>query len=697
MRPKILFSLFTPVSKLTGIGPRLTGLIEKLAGPNIIDLAWHLPVGLVKRHQVAALIPGLVDQNIVVVLRIDQHMPSRNRRTPYRIHCMVGNEPLTLVFFNGREEYLRRQLPEGGMRKISGKLEDYNGSYQITHPDHIVKPDETDSIPMFEPVYRLTAGLTNQTFIKAAKQFLPTLPDLPEWNDKTLLAREKWAGWKESLREAHAPKEDADFERDTPARARLAYDELLANQLALELVRRSMKRKPGRPLVGDGKIRQKILNALPFTLTNAQMKALKEIEADIEGPHRMLRLLQGDVGSGKTVVALLAMAQAVEAGAQATIMAPTEILARQHFNAIEPLASKAGLTCLLITGRLKGKKRDAVLEKLASGTVDLVIGTHALFQEDIAFHDLGLAIIDEQHRFGVHQRLALSAKGRKENGGVDVLVMTATPIPRTLALTAYGDMDVSIIDEKPPGRKPVDTRAIDLDRLDDVAQGLKRKLDAGERIYWVCPLVEESLVLDVAAAEERFRHLQQLYGDQVGLIHGRLKPEVKDETMQRFMTGEISILVATTVIEVGVDVPEATVMIIEHAERFGLAQLHQLRGRVGRGGLPGTCLLIYASPLGETQKARLGILRETEDGFRIAEEDLRLRGAGELLGTRQSGLPEFRLADLQAHSRLLAIARDDARLILEKDEKLTSPRGEALRTLLYLFERDSAIRYLTSG
>lgn len=695
MRPEVLFQLFSPVSKLAGIGPRLTALIEKLAGPNIVDLAWHLPVGLVTRHMVDHLTPDLVDQNIVVTLHIDQHHPSRNRRVPYKIQCHAGDTLLTLTFFNGREQYLRQQFPEGGERIVSGKLEEYAGVYQITHPDHVATRETMDTVPLFEPVYPLTAGVTNATFLKAARQFLPMLPDLPEWLDRSLLTREKWTGWKDSLLEAHAPKTEEDFDRDAPARARLAYDELLANQLALELVRRSMKRKPGRSLPGTGDIRRKILNDLPFTLTAAQSSALQEIEEDMAGSHRMLRLLQGDVGSGKTVVALLAMAQAVEAGAQATIMAPTEILAHQHYNAIEPLAAKAGMTCMLVTGRLKGKKREEVLGALESGRVDLVVGTHALFQEDVRFHDLGLAIIDEQHRFGVHQRLALSAKGRDGKGGVDVLVMTATPIPRTLALTAYGDMDVSIIAEKPPGRKPVDTRAIDLSRLNDVAEGLDRKLAAGERIYWVCPLVEESQVLDVAAAEERFESLHHLYGDQVGLIHGRLKAEEKDETMQRFMTGEISILVATTVIEVGVDVPEATVMIIEHAERFGLAQLHQLRGRVGRGGLPGTCLLLYSGPLSETQKARLGILRESEDGFRIAEEDLRLRGAGELLGTRQSGLPEFRLADLHAHSRLLAIARDDARLVLEKDQALETERGKALKILLYLFERDNAIKYLS--
>ncbi|MCR9213554.1 MAG: ATP-dependent DNA helicase RecG [Proteobacteria bacterium] len=697
MRPEILFNLFNPVSNLTGIGPRLASLLEKVAGPNIIDLVWHLPAGMVTRIEADTLSQDLIEENIVASFLVLQHSPPPNRRVPYRISGAVGEAPLTLVFFHGREDYLKRQLPEGQLRLISGKLEDYNGAYQMTHPDHIAKPEDKDALPLFEPVYPLTAGLTNTTFIKASKQFLPDLPDLPEWNDPSLLTREQWEGWQQSVIKAHSPTSPEDLERDTTARQRLAYDELLANQLALELVRRSMKRKPGRSLPGTAKLQSEITSALPYKLTNAQNRSLSEISADLAAPHRMLRLLQGDVGSGKTVVALLAMIQAIESGSQAVIMAPTEILARQHYDGIQPLVEAVGLRCELITGRLKGKKREALLENLANGEVQITVGTHALFQEDVAFHDLGLAIIDEQHRFGVHQRLALSDKGRKENGGVDVLVMTATPIPRTLALTAYGDMDVSIIDEKPPGRKPVDTRAIDLDRLDDVARGLKRKIEAEERIYWVCPLVEESDVLDVAAATERFRYLEQLYGGAVGLIHGRMKADEKDETMQRFMSGDLKILVATTVIEVGVDVPEATVMIIEHAERFGLAQLHQLRGRVGRGGLPGTCLLLYTGPLGETQKSRLAIMRETEDGFRIAEEDLRLRGAGELLGTKQSGLPEFKLADLQAHSRLLNIARDDARLILEKDGQLNGSRGQALRVLLYLFERDNAIKFLKSG
>ncbi len=440
-------------------------------------------------------------------------------------------------------------------------------------------------------------------------------------------------------------------------------------------------------------MRKALIEALPYSLTPSQTRAVAEIVADLAKPERMLRLLQGDVGSGKTVVALLACAAVIEGGRQAALMAPTEILARQHFNTITPLAAAAGIRVAILTGRERGRERSDILARLAFGEIHVLVGTHAMFQEDVEFRDLALAVVDEQHRFGVHQRLALASKGV----AVDVLVMTATPIPRTLVLTYFGDMDVSELREKPAGRRPVDTRAVPLSRLDEIVEAVGRALAEGRSVYWVCPLVEESENIDLAAAEDRFAALEQRFGAMVALVHGRMKGVEKDRAMARFAAGETRLLVATTVIEVGVDVPEATVMVIEHAERFGLAQLHQLRGRIGRGAEASSCLLLYKPPLGDSAKARLEIMRATEDGFRIAEEDLKLRGEGDVLGTRQSGMPGFRVARIHLHGKLIGPARDDASLILVRDPKLASSRGQALRHLLYLFERDEAIRLIRAG
>ena len=694
MRPEILFPLFAPLRSLPGIGPRLETLIAKMAGPKVVDLCWHLPTGLVdRRHR--PKIAEIKDGEIVTVeVQVGVHIAPRQKRLPYRVHVHDETGEMQIVFFNPYKEWLARTLPEGSTRVLSGKVEFYQGQPQMTHPDHIVSLDELENLPLLEPIYPLTAGVTLKPLQKAIRAAVDLAPELPEWQDAAWLKARRWDAWLPSLRAAHNPDSAEALEPNAAARARLAFDELLANQLALGIVRLKMRKLPGRSIKGDGHLREKVLAALPFALTGAQVSALAEIDADMAAEHRMLRLLQGDVGSGKTVVALLAMLNAVEIGYQAAMMAPTEILARQHLASLEPLCEAAGARIALLTGREKGKKRDDILNALHAGEIDILVGTHALFQEDVGFKALGVAIVDEQHRFGVHQRLALQAKGGL---GTDVLVMTATPIPRTLTLTAYGDMDVSRLHEKPPGRKPVDTRALPLERLDDVVSSLQRALDAGAQVYWVCPLVEESDVIDAAAAEDRYAHLHQIFGDVVGLVHGRMKATEKDAAMARFAAGETRILVATTVIEVGVNVPSATVMVIEHAERFGLAQLHQLRGRVGRGGDKSSCLLLYQAPLGETAAARIKIMRETEDGFRIAEEDLRLRGAGELLGTRQSGLPSFRLADMAEHAELLSAAYDDARLILERDAELESERGKALRVLLYLFERDEAIRNLRSG
>ncbi len=693
MRPEVLYPLFRPVGALKGVGSRFALLIERLTGPHVVDLLWHLPTGLIDRRFAPKIAAAPSGQVATLTVRVDGHAPPVLPRQPYKVRCTDETGLLELVFFHARAEHLLRQLPVGQMVVVSGKVEHFHDTPQITHPDAICPVEARGEVETVEPVYPLTTGLAPKILRRAIQAALDTTPPLPEWLDPAYQRHQGWPDWASALRTVHAPQDQAALLPSTPARQRLAFDELLANQLALALVRLSQRRQTGRTIAGDGRLRHRVLEALPYRLTACQERALEEIGHDMADERRMLRLLQGDVGSGKTIVALLAMLNAVECGHQAVLMAPTELLARQHLQSLAPLAATAGLEVASLTGRDKGKARTTVLERLAAGEIQVLVGTHALFQEDVAFADLGLAVIDEQHRFGVHQRLQLSTKGR----AVDVLVMSATPIPRTLTMTAYGDLEVSRLDQKPPGRHPIDTRTIALDRLDEVVAAVQRRIRDGAQIYWVCPLVDESEVVDLAAATERHAVLRDRLGDRVGLVHGRMKGPDKDAAMTAFAEGRLDLLVATTVIEVGVNVPTATVMVVEHAERFGLAQLHQLRGRIGRGDQASTCLLLFEGPLNETAKARLRILRDTEDGFLIAEEDLRLRGAGELLGTRQSGLPGFRLADPAEHAELLAAARDDARLIIDRDPDLQTPRGEALRVLLYLFERDAAVRYLRSA
>jgi ATP-dependent DNA helicase RecG len=700
MRPPLLNPLFASLKTLPGIGPKVEKLFARLLGredtpARIVDLLFHLPTGTIDRRarpKLRDVVPGSV---VTVAVTIERHRPSppHRSRAPYQIYASDGTGDLVLTYFNAKKDYLEKLFPVGELRYISGTTALYDGMLQMVHPDRVVSEADLDKLPPVEPVYPLTEGLSLNQVRKVVDAALIKVPVLPEWQDEAWRTREKFSAFADALKTLHRPNEPDDVRPDGPVWSRLAYDEFLAGQLALALVRAHQRKLPGRGSSGEGRLRARIIAALPYSLTPSQQRAVSEIVTDLARPHRMVRLLQGDVGSGKTVVALLAAATVIEAGRQAALMAPTEILARQHLATIAPIAEAAGLRVAILTGRDRGHEREETLERLALGDIDLLVGTHALFQDEVAFRDLALAIVDEQHRFGVHQRLALARKGE----AVDMLVLTATPIPRTLVLTYFGDMEISELREKPAGRKPIDTRAIPLERLEDVVAGVGRALDEGQRVYWVCPLVEESEKIDLAAAEERHAVLRKVFGEHVDLVHGRMRGSEKDLAMGRFASGETRLLVATTVIEVGVDVPEATVMVIEHAERFGLAQLHQLRGRIGRGAEHSTCLLLYKSPLGETAKARLKTLRETEDGFRIAEEDLRLRGEGDLLGTRQSGMPGFRLARIEVHGKLLAPARDDAALILNRDPGLTSERGQALRHLLYLFERDEAIRLLRAG
>ena len=685
MRPESLNPLFVDTESLEGVGPKLRKPLEKLGLTRVKDLAYHLPDRFVQRRTVTHLDEADVGEQIVVALTVTDQRSSAGRG-PFRVLTQDAQGNVCTLTYFGRASYTAKKLlPVGETRWIAGRLDQYGQALQIVHPDHV----EADSSALLgklnEPVYPLAEGLTQPRVASLAAQALERLPELPEWIEPGLFGKMQWPTWREALHLAH---------RDTHpgARDRLAYDELLANSLALMLVKSANRARRGQALKGDGRLRD--LLALPFPLTGAQQRTIREIEGDLAQEAPMLRLLQGDVGAGKTVVALEAMLIAVEAGTQAAMLAPTEILARQHYETLRKLAAPTGVRVALLTGRDKGKARESTLMGLLDGSIDLVVGTHAIFQDTVAYRNLALVVIDEQHRFGVGQRLMLAQKGKV---APHCLAMTATPIPRTLTLAQYGEMDVSRLDELPPGRQPIDTRVVAQERLGDVVAAIQRHIATGQQAYWVCPMVRESETDDLAAAEARHAALREYFGDTVVLVHGQLRPEAKDDAMERFARGEAKLLVATTVIEVGVDVPNATLMVIEQAERFGLAQLHQLRGRVGRGSEKSVCLLLRGEQLSETGKERLALMRETQDGFRLAEEDLRLRGGGELLGTRQSGDTPFRVASLEQIQKLLPLAHDDARLLIERDGGLDSPRGEAARLLLYLFERDWGVQLLRGG
>ena len=688
MRPDLLNPLFAETDSLDGVGPKLGKPLDKLGLTRVRDVAYHLPDRFVQRRSVADLDAAVVGEQIVVPLTPFEHRASPGSRAPHRVMARdAAGNVCALVYF-GKASYTARKLfPVGETRWVAGKLEQYDQFLQIVHPDHVAESSSGLMGHLTEPVYPLAEGLTQPKMADLVRQSLARAPELPEWIEPGVVDKHGWPNWRDALALAHRGEHPAACDR-------LAYDELFANSLALMLVRADNRKRRGQPLKGDGRLRGKL--SLPFPLTDAQRRSIAEIEGDMAQDSPMLRLLQGDVGSGKTVVALESMLIAVEGGAQAALLAPTEILARQHFETLRTMAGPTGVNIALLTGRDKGRARESILMGLVDGSIDIVVGTHAIFQEAVAYKNLGLVVIDEQHRFGVSQRLLLTRKGRTTP---HTLAMTATPIPRTLTLAQYGEMEVSRLDEMPPGRQAIDTRVISTDRLSDVVDGLARHLDTGQQAYWVCPMVREgeNEKDDLAAAEARFASLKARFGDAVVLVHGQLRPELKDAAMERFASGDARLLVATTVIEVGVDVPAATLMVIEQAERFGLAQLHQLRGRVGRGSEKSVCLLLRGEMLSEVGRERLALMRETQDGFRLAEEDLRLRGGGELLGTRQSGDTPFRIADLEQIQRLLETASDDARLLVERDGGLSSKRGEAARMLLYLFERDWGVQLLRGG
>lgn len=700
-RPEALEPLFRSLHTVKGVGDKLAALLTRFFGaPDgqeaiVLDVLMHMPSGMVDRRRQVGIAEAYLNQVVTLRLHIDRHQPPPRGKphVPHRVFAHDETGEISLVFFRAQGGWVEKALPVGEERYVSGQVGFFNGEKQITHPDYIVEPDKFATLPLVEPVYPLTNGLSSKALAKLVRQAVDVLPDIPEWIDGATMAQRKWPSFTQAMRMVHLPDNPGETELWAPARQRLAYDEYLAGQITLQIVRSTMVTERGIARTFTGNATLKVNSLLPFSMTEGQKSALDDILKDLAAPTRMSRLLQGDVGSGKTVVALMAMAAMTESGAQSALMAPTELLASQHFRTIKPLCDAAGIGCALLTGKMPAAERRKILAGLADGSISIAVGTHALFQSDIEFKDLGLTVVDEQHRFGVHQRLALTDKGRHS----DLLVMTATPIPRTLVLTHFGDMEVSVLREKPAGRQPIDTAVLSINDYARVIARLQARLAEGAQAYWVCPLVEESETLEVVSAEDRFAELQKVFGNQVALVHGRMSAAAKQGVMDRFKANEIKLLVATTVIEVGVDVPNASIMIIEHAERFGLAQLHQLRGRVGRGSQRSACLLLYKEPLSETAKARLETIKSTEDGFVIAERDLELRGQGDLLGTRQSGMPGYRLAVPDVHRHLLEFAHDDAKALLLRNPGLTGPEGEATRMLLYLFRKHLALPLIRAG
>ncbi|ORE95723.1 ATP-dependent DNA helicase RecG [Stappia sp. 22II-S9-Z10] len=695
--------LIAPVNRLAGVGPgradRLAHLLgrESAAETRIFDLLNHLPSGISDRRTLVKVADAPERGTATYTVRITGHEASRTPKGPVRAFGEDETGKLAIVFFRGGYKWIVGALPVGEWVRVSGDTTWRDGRPQVIHPDATAIVDGPDAPigPGFglEPTYPMTQGLTPGVLAGAIGAALEMLADIPEWLDGALMARESWPGFADAYRTVHRPEEVGDILPTSPARRRLAYDELLASQLALAIVRDRERTRRGKARRWDPAAIDALEASLPFALTPSQRLAIAEVSADLAAEHRMTRLVQGDVGSGKTMVAMVAAAMAAGDGGQTAIMAPTDLVARQHYETLARFLEPQGVPVRLLTGRISDAERARAMADLADGGAKVAVGTHALFQGAVEFADLALVVVDEQHRFGVSQRMALTQKGPTS----DLLVMTATPIPRTLVLASYGDMDVSRLTDKPAGRQPIETRVVSDTRLGDIIERLRAAIGRGEKAYWVCPLVEPGEESELTAAVSRHKVLTERLGPVVGLVHGKTPPGEREDVMAAFKDGDLSVLVATTVVEVGVDVPDATIMVIENAERFGLSQLHQLRGRVGRGSKPSTCLLLYRSPLGAVARQRLDTMRATNDGFRIAEDDLKLRGEGELLGTRQSGAPQFHVADLDRDGDLLQMASDDARLMVATDRDLTGERGRPLRALLTLYERRRAIERLRSG
>ena len=684
-------SFFDSIENIKGIGPKTSKLFEKLCGDRVIDLLLTIPRIYKKRKYIQNISDEYFKQEIALIVNVVKHLPQFNPKMPYKILCENNNNEIEIIFFRGYIKYLKKILPRGEKKIICGKLGKLGNKYQIIHPESISPIEELPFLHGSLSVYSLTKGLTMSVYRKSVRKALEKLIEISEWINKDILKKNNWRSWKQTVELVHKPKE-LNNKKIKKLRERLAFDEALSHYIKLLVTKEKIKKNICHEIEVDKEIKNKIISKIPFKLTESQLKVIKEIENDIKKKNPMLRLLQGDVGSGKTIVALITLANVLKKNIQAAIMVPTEILAIQHYNYFSDLFKDTKVKIVLLTSKINSKEKESVKKEIEDGEAKIIIGTHAIFQKSINFKKLGYIIIDEQHRFGVHQKFQLSAKGCNPH----ILVMTATPIPRTLALTMYGNMSISKITEMPANRKKIETITMPSGKISKIIKSLKDIVNKNLNAFWICPLIDESEKLDLTAATKRFEKLKKYFGNYVGIIHGKMSIEEKKETINKFKSKEILVLVSTTIIEVGIDVPDATFMIIEESNRFGLSQLHQLRGRIGRSDKKSTCVLVYKEKnLNEYSKKRLNTIKNNNDGFKIAEEDLKLRGFGEILGIRQSGYQLFKILDPLTDIKIMEDALDEAKKTFEKRNSIKKSDKETINLFLKIYNQSSSLKYIS--
>ena len=671
--------IFEDVSKIKGVGKKLSIYLKKKKIEKVNDLLWDLPYSFTDRTEIVSLNKLEIGKIVTAKVKVIKYNFPRIRNLPNKIKCKDEFGEIDLVFFNSREGYIRKVLPINEWVVISGKIGFFGNKYQITNPDYITKIDNLDYVNKIIPKYTLTEGLTEKTYRKIIESVIKNLPELNEWHDQDLLKKMKFPSWKNSIINLHDPNNSRNL--NSVYYKRLAYDEIFANLLFLSKNRYKIKKIKKNKKKFTKLYSSKLTSQLPFKLTKNQISVCEEIDSDLKSSERMYRILQGDVGSGKTIVALLACLNVIESNFQTALMAPTEILAQQHFDLFSKLLKKANIkiNITFLSGKTEQKKRKQIIQDLKNNKIDFLIGTHALFQKSIIFKNLGLIIIDEQHKFGVRQRINLAKKGNED---CDVLLMSATPIPRTMIMSIYGDMDTSKLIEKPSIRQKILTLSKPENKINEIWPFIEKKMKEGEQVFWVCPLIEDSKKLDYSSTVKKFDLINKKFPKKVGVIHGSLNDDEKEKILKKFLNKEIHILISTTVIEVGIDFPNATVIVIENSNKFGLAQLHQLRGRIGRGEKRGTCILLFKNNLSQNARKRINILKNSDDGFFIAEEDMKLRGYGDIIGFKQSGIKYFKIADPIHHENLFKLAESNIKSLNEKELN-----NNKYITLLKLFDK----------